>query len=113
MTKLKPFRVQELTSQFSDGGSDSSVLHGLVAAAAIDFVTYYRVFYPGEMHSNLVCSSGLDLDVKQGEPVVTMTHAVQRKRRPAAINHRHAGAINRVACQWLIDATAVLQDDAM
>src|ERR1051326_521829 len=59
------------------------------------------------MNADLVRASGLQFDVEQSETIEPLPPAIQRPRAAAAANNRHARAVRRIACEWLLDASGI------
>jgi len=55
--------VQEMPTEIANVRSQSSVLNHVVAAASVRLVTNYRVSKPRQVHTNLMRSSSLQLDI--------------------------------------------------
>src|SRR5437870_10489094 len=110
MTKSKPLGMQKLPAQLSNFRTESWVGNGLVATAAINIVAHYGMFYPGEMHSNLMSAPGLQFDIEQRKPIEALANAVNRKCRSAATNDRHPCAMAGIAGNRLVDPARISFD---
>src|SRR5581483_900698 len=85
---------------------------------AIKCVTHQRVMKRSKVHSDLVCSSGIDLDLQQGEPSVLRSdapgHEIVSDRLAAAMaTSTHACSSHWIAADWTTDSTPILLHKAM
>jgi len=110
MTKSKPLGMQKLPAQLSNFRTESWVGNGLVATAAINIVAHYGMFYPGEMHPNLMSAPGLQFDIEQRKPIEALTDAVNRKGWSATPNDRHPRTMAWIAGNRLIDPAGISFD---
>src|SRR5205085_4114724 len=108
MMEAEPFGVEELSPQRGDGSAQFRVRDRLIAPAAINLVAHDRMLEPSEMHSDLMRAPGLDLNIKQREPLEASPHAIERERGPARTHHSHARPVARVARKRLLDPPLVL-----
>src|SRR6185312_11334775 len=91
----------------------SGILKAVVSTAAVHTVTNDRMLEPRKVHSDLMSSSRFDFHIEQGEATELPPNIVDRERRPAATNHRHAGAIASIASDGLVDLSNLLFHDSM
>jgi len=110
MTKAKPLGMQKLPAHLGNFRTKFWIGDGLIATTAINLVAHYGMLYPGEMHPNLMSAPGLQFDIEQRKPIETLPNAVNRKRRSAATNDRHAGSVTTIASNRLIDPAGVCFD---
>ena len=59
MTKPKFLGMKKLAAEFGNLAANLWIRNRVVASAAVGLIADDRVFYPGEMHPDLVSSSGL------------------------------------------------------
>jgi len=107
MRESKLLGVQELAVEAADAGAEACVLNRIVTAAAVSLVTYDRMLQPRKMDSDLMRSSGLELNIEECETIESTSHTEQRQRIAATPHDGHARTVRRIACQWLIDLSGI------
>src|ERR1043165_7089055 len=89
--------VQELAVEVADARAKTCVLDCVVAAGAVSFIADDRMFQPREMHSDLMSSSGFELNVQEREAIEPAPHTIERQSIPTTAHHGHTRPVRRIA----------------
>src|SRR5215207_9215155 len=103
MRKRKFLGVQELTFEIANSCAQLWILNSVIAAAAIGFVGYDRMFQPGKMNADLVCSASFQFHIQQCETLERTSNSVECQSAAASAHDSHARTVPAIAREWLID----------
>ena len=101
--------VKKRTAELSDPCAQFLTFDCIRSATIVDRVCDNWMVDMGEMDADLMCPSGLDLQVEQCEKVESFGYPIERQRmstlsfRP----HGHFDAASRMAAYWCFDSAFI------
>src|SRR5690348_15622338 len=101
MSKGEFLCVQEVAFEVADARAQLWILDRVVASSTVSLIADNRMFEPREMNTDLMCSTGLEFYIEQGEAIKALPHPIKRQRIATATHDRHARPIRRIARQRL------------
>src|SRR6202008_1596827 len=88
--------MQELAVEAANARAQGRVLDRVVAAATVSLITDNRMLQPREMHSDLMRSSRLELNIEKRETIKSPPHAKERQRIASPTHHGHTRSVRRI-----------------
>ena len=99
--------VEELAVQTANARAETCILNRVITPAAVSLITHDGMFQPREVHSDLMCSPGLKLNIQKRKSIEPASHSVERQSLATAAHNSHARPVRRIARQRLIDLSGI------